>query len=84
MIKEQYISFETAKLAKEKGFDEPCIRRFKNSIVSCESNALINSNGDKNGCSRPTQSLLGRWLREKHKMIVSCVFNYETKMWVYI
>lgn len=26
-IKEDYVSFETAKLLKEKGFDEPCVYR---------------------------------------------------------
>ena len=25
MITEDYVSFETAKLLKEKGFDEPCV-----------------------------------------------------------
>lgn len=89
MIEEQYITFETAKLAKEKEFDEEfenmhVWNNFKGEILEDVSGYnMKNSHLCKNSYSAPTQSLLARWLREKHKMIVSCVFNYETKMWVY-
>jgi len=52
---EQLIEFETAKLAKEKGFDIPGI-----------SDYLIS--GYK--CFAPTQSLLQKWLRDKHDIIL--------------
>lgn len=83
MIEEQCVSFETAKLAKEKGFDIWCEHSY-----TLEEHHFFNDCYSKNDANdsflaAPTQSLLARWLREKHKMIVSCVFNYETKMWVY-
>ena len=57
MIEEEYVSFETAKLAKEKGFDGQSRFAFGND----------GSEGlpfDKD-ILMPTQSLLARWLREK-------------------
>ena len=83
MIEEEYISFETAKLAKEKGLDIPTRYGFSERRSLVRVDTSDNWNQDKELYSRPTQSLLARWLREKHKMIVSCVFNYETKMWTY-
>lgn len=64
-MKEQLISFETAKLAKEKGF--------KCNSSDC-SWAYLNTNGmamsyDEKSCVLiPTQSLLQKWLREKHDL----------------
>ncbi|MFA5433077.1 MAG: hypothetical protein WC319_09460 [Candidatus Paceibacterota bacterium] len=53
-MKEELISFETAKLAKEKGFEfeKITVDTHHDSIQVC------------------TQSLLQRWLREKHKIDV--------------
>ena len=84
MIEEAYISFDTAKLAKEKGFDEPCLRFYSlnydvhNSLLGLDNKAnyISNSKWDSlrcditNNISAPTQSLLARWLREKHNMCV--------------
>ena len=90
-MKEQLISFEIAKLAKEKGFDWKCQHYFssahpeigidveegfnhaqssKGTYVGPK-DILIDRNSYKGGIfSRPTQSLLQRWLREKHKIDV--------------
>lgn len=69
-MKEQYISLETAKLAKEKKVHiEGCCE-----VYSQEGGAARTPNGGKwnweeydksEFCLRPTQSLLARWLREK-------------------
>ena len=83
-MEEQLISFETAKLAKEKGF-----------YIDCEHGFRINEDGDVEfyecwhlhlsdhyekhiketdflyGC--PTQSLLQKWLREVHNIHVVIV-----------
>ena len=67
-MKEQLISFETAKLAKEKGFG--CET---DNYYSEDSNELINEaycNCEEYGTSAPTQSLLQKWLREKHNFAV--------------
>lgn len=78
-MKEQLISFETAKLAKEKGFDWSTFDSYSKGIL--KSNTLHNSydfNNDPNfkgRLSAPTQSLLQKWLREVHNIHVHC-FTY--------
>lgn len=70
---EQLVSFEIAKLAKEKGFKEKCFRQYfdtgtmtvcsnKQEVVfgTCEELGY----GDKDKFLAPTQSLLQKWLRE--------------------
>ena len=73
MIKEQYVSFETAKLAKEKGFDERCNYVYdKNKTLQMIRNQSYEEfdKRDKYSILCPTQSLLARWLREKHNISV--------------
>ncbi len=78
---DQLISFETAKLAKEKGFNIPCTDYFlEGHYVSNQKyvplglyvtvNQLrINRNKYTNNIySAPTQSLLQKWLREEHSI----------------
>lgn len=66
MIKEEYVSFETAKLLKDKGFDEICSHFYR-----FDSKELYNS---------PTQQMAMRWLREiKHIHIaIEPYAGYET------
>lgn len=88
-MKEQLISFETAKLAKEKGFNLECkcfytnprskmfgidehnnyypIKNIFKKIYTIGFEATLNS---KNVIYSPTQSLLQKWLREKHNIDV--------------
>lgn len=79
MIEEQYVSFETAKLAKEKEFDEEfenmhVWNNFKGEILEDVSGYnMKNSHLGKNSYSAPTQSLLARWLIEKHNFTVIIV-----------
>jgi hypothetical protein len=73
-MKEQIITFETAKLAKEKGF---CIK-----YNCCQLFFTDNKNGMYENEPKivpfehhtwilaPTQSLLQRWLREEHNIVV--------------
>lgn len=77
MITEDYVSFETAKLLKEKGFDEECFAYYyvmphktviaydkdfpKNSDLS-----LIYTNLEFG--SLPTLQMAMKWLRETHKI----------------
>ena len=80
MIEEEYISFETAKLAKEKGFDIPTRYGFSERGTLVRVDTSDNWNQDKGFYSRPTQSLLARWLREKYNVSVevySSVFRYQ-------
>ena len=81
-LKEKLISFETAKLAKEKGFhissrgEGMGKRVFINGELV---NAIFSS---KDHIHAPTQSLLQKWLREVHNIIVDVsldFFNSYTK-----
>lgn len=74
-MQDELISFETAKLAKEKGFDWPV-----DEFYMAETGEFfeggdfiekVNHNEFPDVVSAPTQSLLQRWLREKLKIIVS-------------
>ena len=81
------VTFETAKLAKEKGFDALCYDAF-NSIGNLYSNGWCEYLYDnkveipfRSGVLEsqdilaPTQSLLAKWLREEHNIIV--LIDYE-------
>ena len=68
MIEEQFVSFETAKLLKEAGFEAEC-------------GFIVDDDGRK--LYRPTQALAARWLCE-HKMIeVSVAYCRRRKSWYY-
>lgn len=69
-MKEQLISIETAKLAKEKGFNEYCYNCYYNNgyLNTAEDNDFkLFSNGNVYTVA-PTQSLLQKWLREVHNI----------------
>lgn len=67
-MKEHLITFDTAKLAKEKGFNE-----FSVSLYTSNGDIItsLNLNTDKRGIvfySAPTQALLQQWFRDIHKV----------------
>jgi hypothetical protein len=97
-MKEQLIEFETAKLAKEKGFSLWTNERFygktydKNTAKSLYTNTSFmmyeNNNTPKNDSptyDAPTQSLLQKWLREVHKIDIFITegFHIVSKYKVY-
>ncbi len=68
---DQLISFETAKLAKEKGFKNILLNSFYRTNGNFEKSQNEYDFNDRNPwpCelyAAPTQSLLQKWLREKH------------------
>jgi hypothetical protein len=67
-MKEQLITFETAKLAKEAGFDTPCTlyNAIDNEIECFTSIIPRNWNNASEWISICSQSLLQKWLRETH------------------
>ncbi len=77
-MKDQLITYETGVLAKEKGFNIP-VHEYHNkgrSGEKMETNPItvgaMNHNYPRYGTvSIPTQSLLQKWLREKHNIIVT-------------
>ena len=75
MITEDYVSFETAKLLKEKGFDE----------VKCQNSPhfAYNKDGQFSGPSwdteykTPTLQMAMKWLRDAHNVLVIPDYDYE-------
>ena len=90
-MEEQLISFETAKLAKEKGFPQlDCQSYLLVNFIECVTLDILDQSvnlltiGDLIGykvnnktVSAPTQSLLQKWLREKHHLIIIVAYQYE-------
>lgn len=77
-MEEVLISLETAKLAKEKGFDEQTIFYYHSfglltnplDQIDPESVSAISWNKTDDCYSAPTQSLLQKWLRDVHLLHV--------------
>ena len=86
-MKEKIITFETAKLAKDKGFEVEVTSYYKEAFpenlmihgIKCNFNKYVEL-----CCSAPTQSLLQKWLREKHNLDI-LITKPENSYWdVYI
>lgn len=82
MIEEQFVSFDTAKLLKEAGFDVPTSTHYSNSGEVWWSSIPEDNNNDKSckACSRPTLALAARWLREVHGIHVGIDLVYIKPM----
>jgi len=65
-MQEQLITFETAKLAKEKGFDSKYTEDY-DTLGFVQQRGILESHNLER-ISAPTQSLLQKWLREEHKL----------------
>lgn len=71
MITEDYVSFETAKLLKEKGFDEPCLMCYT-SDKKLANYGLYRSykNSEVFAMTAPTIQTAMKWLRKTHNQII--------------
>ena len=77
-MKDEIVSIETAKLAKQKGFDWLCSNCYKNTDSKLYNSTTRYSAGHPTGTtflSAPTQSLLQKWLREKKNIAVAVYTN---------
>ena len=101
-MRDELITFETAKLAKKKGFKIKC-QHYYNSENPLNSNIQLKEIGwgsfqfigeehtiihEESGllqykidtyCETPTQSLLQKWLREKHLIHIELQYSYKVK-----
>ena len=95
MIKETYVSFEVAKLLKEKGFNEKCRGCYhyefddnNNSIVMLgEWTAQPYSNDFVDEgflCSAPTIQMAMKWLRKVHNILLFILPGQENGKLVYL
>ena len=95
---DELIKFKTAVLAKEKGFDEQTRNAFDENgeeifCDPCSDSVKLVGLGNRQGhkwwnskeigkYSRPTQSLLQRWLREVHKIHIT-ITSISQDSWQY-
>ncbi len=73
MITEDYVSFETAKLLKEKGFDEPCIYVYRHD----GSEDIWDADKEDIACQKPTLQMVMKWLREVHHLHISVEMGFD-------
>ena len=85
MITEDYISFETAKLLKEKGFNEACHAYYDGGhrhLLKFAQNGLYNNAGvvaNKGICVAPTHQMAMKWLRKVHELDMDISIEYIPK-----
>ena len=79
MVQEDYVSYKTAKLLKEKGFDEPCHTAYslagKTHKVEQRS---ISDWGKINQVKRPTLQMAMKWLRELKRCVIVIIPKWFT------
>ena len=78
MITEDYVSFETAKLLKEKGFDGEVLNYFNADTRFSTTQTARNWNRVKAFHSAPTLQMAMKWLREVHNINIE-IITYWTK-----
>ena len=84
MIEESYVSFDTAKLLKEAGFDVPCTSQYSEGKSIWNVGYPDNFNQDEFGYSRPTQALAARWLREVYNVTIYSLYDDDMEQWFYV
>lgn len=83
-MEEILIEFETAKLAKEKGFDLPHSKYYgaKGSFHNSKQR-LTHESLRSGGFLAPTQSLLQKWIREEYNFHIKVEEEGRGKFWYY-
>ena len=76
MITEDYISFETAKLLKEKGFDWNTDKQFNSDKIVGDYNITDRSRYPERYLDAPTLQMAMKWLREVHHIFID--IDYDT------
>lgn len=78
MITEDYVSFETAKLLKEKGFNENTDKQFNLDKIVGDYNITDRSRYPERYLDAPTLQMAMKWLREKQIFITIGFCDYPT------
>ena len=86
MVTEDYVSYETAKLLKEKGFDGICRTAYETiTNEHAVEQSSISKWGKLGQVKRPTLQIVMKWLREKYSLeIYPYHYNpiiYNSKWW---
>jgi len=82
---EELVTFETAELAKQKGFNESTIDWFEKRIngkweeeyPQNHDFGYSSYNTKENTIARPTQAMLQKWLREEHKIFLNSITGHD-------
>ena len=89
-MEEQLITFETAKLAKEKGFNEltsyAYLRNFNKKYLCLDDIECKYKNSEirTHNYAVPTQALLQKWLRKKHNLVLILCPTFEKDGFQYL
>ena len=88
MITEDYVSFEIAKLLKDKGFDELCSKKYNchKSIVPAGRNIELWQNSEfdvDEECSAPTFQMAMKWIRDIHNLDIIVPPQFDNSKWTY-
>ena len=85
MIKEDYVSFETSKLLKEKWFDQNCATYYLDGQVWRHYHGEVIPK-DKQIYAAPTQAMVMKWLREVHNIhiVIHPYTDIEGHNWSFI
>ena len=70
MINEDYVSFEVAKLLKEKGFNEPIWTRYEDDNEVIFGDKYDWNNSPMSQTSAPTLQMAMKWLREEKDVLI--------------
>ena len=84
MITEQYVSFETARMLKEAGFDALCNSMYTDNGFGWSDLDKVNYNEYETSYSRPTQSLAAKWLREVYNVAIYSLYDDDMEQWFYV
>lgn len=81
-MEEDFVNFEIAKLLKERGFNEICLRTYYDdgemSRIYDEDEGVYNENLLPSIIAAPTHQMAMKWLREEYGIIITIDFDeYE-------
>ena len=80
LFEDDLVTYETAFLAREKGFDIDCGWKLR----KLEDGSFTHTNCSELGVEQPTQSLLQKWLREKHHKRVEVRSYFVTELMYFV
>lgn len=96
MIEEQFVSFDTARMLKEAGFDVPCrgvyvtdragyyeFREYDNKQTK-DDLCWNTEDGFQYEYLAPTQALAEKWLREVYNIAIYSLYDDDMEQWFYV
>jgi hypothetical protein len=86
MITEDYVSFEVAKLLKEKGFNTPLCCIYDIDGLFVDDHAEFSNSTDAPGfeCVAPTHQMAMKWLREVHNLHIEVRYFPTPNIYRYV